>query len=99
MAKLNCWQFMKCGREPGGSREDELGICPAVMETRLHGMNRGYNAGRACWVIAGTMCGDRPQGTFARKFGTCAKCDFYRMVHHEEADNFTMTTLLLDRIS
>lgn len=96
---LNCWQYMKCGREPGGAKESELGVCPAVMERRLNALNHGYNGGRSCWVVAGTMCGSSPQGVFALKFGSCAKCEFYRLVHHEEADNFTMTTLLLDIIA
>jgi len=30
MKKYNCWEFKKCGREPGGEKADRLGICPAV---------------------------------------------------------------------
>jgi hypothetical protein len=27
--KLNCWEVKKCGREPGGVKVKELGVCPA----------------------------------------------------------------------
>jgi len=29
--KLYCWEFIKCGREPGGHRAAELGICPVAI--------------------------------------------------------------------
>jgi len=28
--KLNCWEFKKCGRQPGGPKVAELGVCPAT---------------------------------------------------------------------
>lgn len=28
MAKLNCWEFKKCGRETGGLKIKEMGVCP-----------------------------------------------------------------------
>jgi len=31
--KKNCWEFMKCGREPGGVNAIELGVCRAATET------------------------------------------------------------------
>jgi len=34
MAKLNCWEFMKCGREVGGKNVKELGICQVVLEKK-----------------------------------------------------------------
>ncbi|MBW1827057.1 MAG: hypothetical protein JRI78_08720 [Deltaproteobacteria bacterium] len=27
LPKVNCWEFMECGREPGGEFVDELGVC------------------------------------------------------------------------
>jgi len=65
---MNCWEFMKCGRIPGGSNEVELGICPAYT----------FNAGQACWLVAGTFCGGRAQGTFAQKKSSCLTCEFYQ---------------------
>jgi len=42
------------------------------------------NAGRACWVVAGTNCGGRVQGTFAEKEKNCLNCEFYMLVCEEE---------------
>ncbi len=67
MKKLNCWEFTKCGREPGGIREHELGTCPVPGEKRLDDVHGGVNAGRACWVGAGTLCDGKVQGSFAKK--------------------------------
>jgi hypothetical protein len=30
MSKLNCWELKKCGREAGGAKSNEMGICPAA---------------------------------------------------------------------
>ena len=85
MSKLNCWEFKKCGREPNGVKSKELGICPASNETRVNTLNKGKNAGRCCWAVAGTLCGGKIQGTLAEKVGNCTKCDFYNLVIKEEA--------------
>lgn len=74
MAKLNCWQFKKCGREPGGARARELGVCLVFTETRVNKTNGGRNGGRACWAISGTLCGGEVQSTFATKCGDCLEC-------------------------
>jgi hypothetical protein len=87
MVKLNCWEFKKCGREPGGAKVSELGVCPASTETRVNGVNGGRNGGRACWAITGTLCGGKFQGTFASKVGNCLKCEFYQLVGAEEGAN------------
>ncbi len=41
--------------------------CPAYKNT----------CGR-CWLIAGTMCGGRPQGKFAIKYENCTQCEVYQ---------------------
>ena len=46
IVKLNCWEFMKCGRQPGGEKVDELGVCPASIEPRTDGTNSGKMGGR-----------------------------------------------------
>ncbi|HEX9020568.1 MAG TPA: hypothetical protein VF903_04855 [Nitrospirota bacterium] len=97
MPKQNCWEVKKCGREPGGARND-LGTCAAALEHRLHGAHGGKHAGRACWVVAGTLCGGVPQGSFAQKFGNCEKCDFYQLVKKEERAGFTLSVLLLQKL-
>lgn len=97
--KKNCWEFKKCGREPGGANERELGVCPAANETRLDAVHGGRNAGRACWVVAGTLCKGETQGTFAVKFGACEACEFYLAVREEEFPQFQFASLLLNKLS
>jgi hypothetical protein len=91
--KLNCWESKECGRQPGGKEAPELGICPAAVEKKLDGLHGGKNAGRACWLVAGTMCGGKVQGTFAQKYGNCEKCDFFKAVRLEERPAFEMRRL------
>ncbi len=98
MKKLNCWEFKNCGREPGGIKVNELGICPAAVEIKLHGTHEGTNAGRSCWVVAGSMCGGRVQGTFAQKYDNCAKCDFFQSVRGEEGVKFELSAILLSKL-
>lgn len=98
--KLNCWEFKNCGRQPGGPKAAELGICPAAVEKNLDGAHGGTNAGRACWVIAGSLCGGRIQGTFAKKLHNCWRCDFMNAVKREEestALGFSHTRLGMER--
>jgi tRNA A-37 threonylcarbamoyl transferase component Bud32 len=80
----NCWEYMKCGRQPEGDNVAELGICCAATDTSYDGINSGKCGGRICWAIAGTFCGGRAQGSFADKRGTCLNCDFYKTVQEEE---------------
>jgi hypothetical protein len=96
--KLNCWEFKKCGREPGGINSEELGICLATISTKMDGAHGGKNGGRACWVVAGTLCEGKVQGTFALKEKNCVQCDFYQLVLHEEKLDFMIARDLLDRL-
>ncbi len=82
--KQNCWEFKQCGRESGGANVEELGVCPAATDEQLRGVHDGKNAGRACWVVAGTFCEGEPQGTFVEKYASCTQCDFYDLVLKEE---------------
>ena len=88
MSKQNCWEYKKCGREPGGSKVVELGVCPAAVELRTNGANSGKNAGRACWAVTGTFCGGQVQGTFASKLSNCIQCEFYKLVIQEEGNDY-----------
>ena len=76
---LNCWEFKDCGRGPGSDQ-----VCPAATTASADGVNRGTNAGRVCWAVAGTLCGGRQQGTYAVKLETCLRCDFCQSVLREE---------------
>lgn len=84
MQKINCWEFMNCGRETGGRKESELGTCPSALEERLHGLNYGVNGGRICWAVEGTLCGGKIQDNYSRKVELCLQCGFYRRVCFEE---------------
>jgi len=81
---LNCWDFKKCGRQPGGSRVSELGVCPASIDVKADRLNGGRNGGRICWALTGTLCGGKVQGTFAQKLANCMECEFYRLVQTEQ---------------
>jgi len=85
--KQNCWEFMKCGREPGGSNVDELGICPTAIDQSCNGINCGKNAGRICWTISGTFCSGKIQGSFAKKWYDCLNCEFFKQTKQEEGLN------------
>jgi len=71
---MNCWEFKKCGREKGGARAKELGVCPAWP-----------NGGTQCARMAGTLCGGKVQGTFASKLAGCMGCAFYRSEHYDHS--------------
>ena len=64
---MNCWEFKKCGRERGGAKAMELGVCPAYPDN-----------GDCCARVAGTLCGGKVQGTFASKLANCMECEFYK---------------------
>lgn len=68
LQKIKCWEYMKCGRD-----KDATINCPAYP-----------NFGRACWVVAGTFCEGKVQGTFAQKYEDCRKCEFYQKVINKE---------------
>jgi hypothetical protein len=98
MAKLNCWEVKKCGRERGGTKASELGVCPASSEPRVNGTNGGKNGGSACWAISGSLCGGNVQGTFAAKVGNCLKCEFYQLVGAEEGANHESSRDILSKL-
>jgi hypothetical protein len=95
MPRLNCWEFKKCGRQPGGAKVAELGVCPAATEDRVSGVNGGVNGGRVCWYIAGTLCGGQVQGTFASKLSNCMQCEFYQSAIKEEGPDAAKASAVL----
>lgn len=94
--KRNCWEVMKCGRESQQSDSDFSSACPVLKEDSLNGVHGGRGAGRACWVVKGTLCGGTVQGMFAEKLGRCVMCDFYKMVRSEEKDEFKIPGQIID---
>ena len=81
--RLDCWEFLDCGRGPGGPNHGE-GVCPAAVDQEGDGVNSGTCGGRICWAVSGTFCGSRPQGTEASKILSCFSCAFFTRVLQEE---------------
>lgn len=97
--RTNCWEAKKCGRQLGGEKCNELGVCPASVEEKLNGLNGGANGGRACWAIKQTLCGDQVQGGFADKLSGCLGCDFYLAVRREEGSGFQTSKEIFERLN
>jgi len=97
--KLNCWEFMKCERVTDGNRSIALGICPVAHSLKFDGVHGGIGAGRACWVIPETVCGDEVQGTYAQKFHRCSRCGFYEYVRSGEGQKLIPTSTLLKMLA
>ena len=88
----NCWEFMKCGREPGGKKVHELGVCPATTLVEVDGYLDGENAGRACAYVTGTFCQGGVQGSYSEKKKNCSKCDFYQALKSEHGNQLSILT-------
>ena len=95
MKKLNCWEITKCGREPGGAKFKELGICTAAIDTSSTGTNGGVNGGRICWAVAGTLSGREACGHFAKNKPSCMACEVFKRIKAEEGGNFSLTKLTM----
>jgi len=96
--KKNCWEHKNCGREPGGKNAGSLGVCPAATDRRLNGVHGGRNSGRACYMIAGTLCGGKIQGTYGQKYKNCEVCDFFRMIKEEEGPDYKLSVFLVQSL-
>jgi hypothetical protein len=70
---MNCWEFMKCGREEGGKNVDHLGTCPAYPDD-----------GKRCANVVGTFC-DLVQALRAVEYSSCSECPFYNSIHFDES--------------
>ena len=89
--RLNCWEVLCCGREPGGKASHKA-VCPAAIGISADGTNRGKNAGRICWTVAGTLCFGHHQPSVVRKRSLCQLCRFFRQVKLEEGMSFQLIT-------
>lgn len=99
MYKYNCWEYKKCGREPGGCKSEELGICPAATEKKLDNVNFGKNGGRACWGLTGTGCNGKTNVVLALHLAECSKCDFYQHVYEEEDWRYVNAKAILKKLN
>ncbi len=98
LPRLNCWEYMHCGREPNGRRVGSQGVCQAALEHAASDMHGGKNGGRVCWAVSGTLCGGCVQGSFACKIKDCMQCDFYHLVQKEEDEVFESIDSILNRL-
>lgn len=69
---MNCWEFMKCGREEGGKNVSLFGICPAYP-----------NNGNSCAGVTGTFC-DLVLELIDSKYTNCQDCRFYQSKHYDK---------------
>jgi hypothetical protein len=84
----NCWEFKQCGRQLGGARAWELGVCPAATDAASDGVNGGTNGGRICWAIAGTFCRDLLGVVESDSPRSCRNCMFFTKVGLEHGEEF-----------
>jgi hypothetical protein len=85
---MNCWEYLECGREPGGVNAAERGVCLAALAEQHDGINGGVNGGRHCWRIAGTICEGSMEGTAASRLSHCAHCNFFHVVLEEMREDY-----------
>lgn len=84
MSKLNCWEFMKCGKEIGTDKNGKQDVCPIASEKSADGLNGGVNGGRICWVIADLCCEKSIQCSDKKRKDPCFSCEFRFKVMMEE---------------
>lgn len=94
MSMENCWEVLKCGREPGGTRVDERGPCVATTFVPADGFLGGVNGGRACMFLSGTLCHGSQQRTAEEKEEACQKCKFHRRLTHRHGNLLTRKTFM-----
>lgn len=67
---MNCWEYRLCGRERGGRRSHEFGVCPAWPRS-----------GQRCAEVIGTFCGGSIQDDLEIKLTNREECSFYQSEH------------------
>ena len=72
---MNCWEYLKCGRIPGGENVEEHGVCPAYPD-------HGY----LCAQVRGTLCQGPLELAFTSKAAYCAACEFFLSEHHAKEE-------------
>ena len=82
MGKLNCWEFMKCGKGPSGNGKSD--ICPVAVKTEADMLNGGVNGGRICWIIADTCSNGGVKCSDLHRESSCFSCEFRYKVTAEE---------------
>jgi len=81
--KLNCWEYVNCGREKNGIMVPILGECKVISEMKYDGLNSGVGAGRACWMTLNKNCVMQK----TKQISCCYDCQFYKRVLFEEEEH------------
>ncbi len=63
--------------------EERRDVCPAFP-----------SQGSQCWMVTGTRCGGREQGSYHEKIANCRKCDLYQMVHEGQSATPTQIPMI-----
>ena len=87
--RLNCCNFKRCGREPGGRNISIFGVCSAPVAIGFDGMNNGRNGGRSCWIIRESACEQVMRKCCVQEIRECRQCDFYCFVNESEEEPVT----------
>lgn len=92
MARQNCWEFKKCGRQPGGENVAKDGVCPAAVFELADGFCEGKNGGRACSYIIGTLCSKDvcKIDDVLEKQRICSECEFYRQLKKDHGNEISL---------
>ena len=82
--KLNCWEFMKCGKGPDTAGSNGHDICSVASAVIADGLNGGDNGGRICWVIAENYFKGSIHCSEKRIIHSCYACEFRYLVTMDE---------------
>jgi hypothetical protein len=82
--RINCWEFMQCGKGPGGNGNSESALCPVARQSIAGGFNHGFNGGRICWLIADRQCNETLVCSPEQDSRSCDSCEFHARVKSEE---------------
>jgi hypothetical protein len=88
MKKQNCWEFWRCAEKADSSLFEGPDGCPVMTAEDADGINGGYNGGRSCWAIVGTLSPNVTKRHHAGKTSSCLQCAFYQAIQTEEGDGF-----------
>ena len=93
MKKLNCWEFMKCGKGPSGNGNGKCAVCPVAANSLADGANGGINGGRICWIIAEAYSNGEVKCSKLHRDSSCFSCRFrYRVMLEEGLLNVCKAT-------
>jgi len=82
--KLNCWEFMKCGKGPDSAINNGADICPVASAVIADGLNGGENGGRICWIISENYFKNKIQCSENKVSHSCYACEFRYLVTMDE---------------